>query len=114
MESTYHWSPKRGIQQLPHQPMGLITSPTRHASQSIAFLQRQPTCMFMDRPQWHPRLQSAPIGAPWRRNTNVRKPRQKKNVGREKQDRLLCWYIIGTLPILLELDERDQENKRVR
>ena len=32
----------------------------------------------------------------------------------EKQARLLCQYNIITLPLLLGLDERDQENTRVR
>ena len=68
----------------------------------------------MDRPQCRPRLQLAPIGTPWSGDPNVRKPRQKRNVGREKQARLLCRYIIGTLPLLLGLDEGDQENMRVR
>ena len=65
----------------------------------------------MDCPQWRPQLQSAPIGPPWRGDPNVRKSRQKKNVGREKQSRLLCWYIIGTLPILLGLV---RETKKIR
>ena len=114
MEITYHWSPKWGSRQLPPRPVGRITSPTRHASQSIAVLKCQPKGLLMDRPQWRPRLQSAPIGPPWRGEENVRKYRQKKNVGREKQSRLLCWYIIGTLPLLLGFDEREQENKRAR
>ena len=114
MERAYHWRPKWGSRKLILRPVGRITSQTRHASQSIAVLKCQPKCLLMDRPQWCLRLQLATIGAPWRGKPNFRKPQQNKNVGHEKQARLLCWHVIGSLPILLGLDERDQENKRVR
>ena len=94
--------------------MGRITSPTRHASQSIVVLKRQPEGLLIGSPQWRSQLQSAYIGTPWRVDQNVRKPRQKKNLWREKQAWLLWWYIIGTLPLFLGLDVREQENKRVR
>ena len=39
---------------------------------------------------------------------------KRKTGGVRIKARLLCWCIIGTLPLLLGLDERDQENKRIR
>ena len=51
MEITYHWSPKWGSRQLPPGPVGQITPPTRHVSQTIAVLKRQPKGLLMDRPQ---------------------------------------------------------------
>ena len=104
MERAYHWRPKWGSRKLIPWPVGRITSPTQHESQSIAVLKCQPKCLLLDRPQWCLRLQLATIGAPWRGDPSVRKTRQKKNVGREKQARLICRYIIGTLPLLLVLE----------
>ena len=107
MEITNHWIPNRSSRQLPSRPVGQITSTTQHASQSIEVLKCQPKGLLMDRPSWRTRFQEAPIGTPWRGDPNVRKLQQKNNVGREKQARLLCPSIIGTLPLLLGFDERD-------